>query len=124
MGSDSRMPHQNDAGRRRVWISWRLVGSVYLTPPKLWRTASVACALSAGIASARPRQYKPFDLGRHADVSTTMVYTHVLKVGGGAVRSPNECARVEPFDAGDQSTRESSAAGFFSGSASNLSNPQ
>lgn len=24
----------------------------------------------------------------HADVSTTMIYTHVLKVGGGAVRSP------------------------------------
>jgi integrase len=24
----------------------------------------------------------------HADVSTTMIYTHVLKLGGGAVRSP------------------------------------
>jgi len=24
----------------------------------------------------------------HADVATTMIYTHVLKVGGGAVRSP------------------------------------
>ena len=24
----------------------------------------------------------------HADVSTTMIYTHVLKVGGGGVRSP------------------------------------
>ena len=24
----------------------------------------------------------------HSDVSTTMIYTHVLKVGGGAVRSP------------------------------------
>lgn len=24
----------------------------------------------------------------HADVSTTMIYTHVLKVGGGAVVSP------------------------------------
>jgi site-specific recombinase XerD len=24
----------------------------------------------------------------HADVKTTMIYTHVLKVGGGGVRSP------------------------------------
>ena len=24
----------------------------------------------------------------HSDVSSTMIYTHVLKVGGGAVRSP------------------------------------
>jgi site-specific recombinase XerD len=24
----------------------------------------------------------------HSDVSTTMIYTHVLKLGGGAVRSP------------------------------------
>ena len=24
----------------------------------------------------------------HADVATTMIYTHVLKVGGGGVRSP------------------------------------
>ena len=28
------------------------------------------------------------DLLGHADVATTMLYTHVLKVGGGAVRSP------------------------------------
>jgi site-specific recombinase XerD len=24
----------------------------------------------------------------HADVATTMIYTHVLRLGGGAVRSP------------------------------------
>lgn len=28
------------------------------------------------------------DLLGHADVVTTVIYTHVLKVGGGAVRSP------------------------------------
>lgn len=30
----------------------------------------------------------------HADVSTTMIYTHVLKVGRGAVRSPLDALRV------------------------------
>ena len=33
----------------------------------------------------------------HADVSTTMIYTHVLKLGGGAVRSPlDQLAVVSP----------------------------
>ena len=30
----------------------------------------------------------------HADVSTTMIYTHVLKVGGGAVRSPMDAMKL------------------------------
>lgn len=30
----------------------------------------------------------------HADVSTTMIYTHVLKLGGGAVRSPLDLLRA------------------------------
>lgn len=29
----------------------------------------------------------------HADVATTMIYTHVLKVGGGGVRSPLDAMR-------------------------------
>ncbi len=32
----------------------------------------------------------------HADVSTTMIYTHVLKVGGGAVRSPLDALPAAP----------------------------
>jgi integron integrase len=32
----------------------------------------------------------------HADVSTTMIYTHVLKVGGGAVRSPLDTLAALP----------------------------
>ena len=36
----------------------------------------------------------------HADVSTTMIYTHVLKLGGGAVRSPLDQLAVMPPRAG------------------------
>ena len=35
----------------------------------------------------------------HSDVSTTMVYTHVLKLGGGAVRSPLDALRTAAVDA-------------------------
>lgn len=33
----------------------------------------------------------------HSDVSTTMIYTHVLKLGGGAVRSPLDALRHTPI---------------------------
>ena len=39
------------------------------------------------------------ELPGHADVSTTMVYTHVLKVGGG-VASPLDCLVMAPQPAG------------------------
>ena len=49
----------------------------------------------------------------HADVSTTMIYTHVLKVGGGGVRSPLDvlpCAPgVEDDDAPGRIVRERAA---------------
>lgn len=31
----------------------------------------------------------------HSDVATTMIYTHVLKVGGGGVRSPVDTLALE-----------------------------
>ena len=48
--------------------------------------SSRACGLAAGIASNRRACASRSVLA--ADVSTTMIYAHVLKVGGGAVRSP------------------------------------
>jgi len=30
----------------------------------------------------------------HADVATTMIYTHVLKLGDGAVRSPTDATSL------------------------------
>jgi len=38
------------------------------------------------------------DLLGHAEVATTMIYTHVLKMGGGAVRGPLDAlvARARP----------------------------
>jgi integrase len=32
----------------------------------------------------------------HSDVATTMIYTHVLKLGGGAVRSPLDALLSRP----------------------------
>ena len=40
----------------------------------------------------------------HSDVSTTMIYTHVLKLGGGAVRSPLDALLVAAPDDGGQLT--------------------
>lgn len=31
----------------------------------------------------------------HSDVATTMIYTHVLKLGGGAVKSPVDSMRFD-----------------------------
>jgi integron integrase len=49
----------------------------------------------------------------HADVSTTMVYTHVLKLGGGAVRSPLDLLRLGPptVSAADPSSASEATGG-------------
>jgi len=59
----------------------------------------------------------------HADVSTTMIYTHVLRLGGGAVRSPvdglDESGRgVASGSASDAATVSAVASGVASASAS------
>jgi integron integrase len=46
----------------------------------------------------------------HADVNTTMIYTHVLRLGGGAVRSPLDSLAVPPVPAADAAATASAAA--------------
>jgi hypothetical protein len=38
----------------------------------------------------------------HADVSTTMIYTHVLNKGGRGVRSPLDARASDPQDRAEQ----------------------
>ncbi len=47
----------------------------------------------------------------HADVSTTMIYTHVLKVGGGAVQSPLDALLMQPSGAQPAQAAQRVAAG-------------
>lgn len=47
------------------------------------------------------------DLLGHADVATTMIYTHVLKLGGGAVRSPLDRLGPSPVAGGGSSSMAS-----------------
>lgn len=46
----------------------------------------------------------------HSDVSTTMIYTHVLKLGGGAVRSPMDALQSPSWASPPPAAREQRAA--------------
>ncbi|MCM8294278.1 tyrosine-type recombinase/integrase, partial [Enterobacter hormaechei] len=58
-------------------------GMISLSPPTICNSAFATALLRSGY-DIRTVQ----DLLGHSDVSTTMIYTHVLKVGGAGVRSP------------------------------------
>ena len=51
----------------------------------------------------------------HADVSTTMIYTHVLKLGGGAVRSPLD--QLSPFNPFAPTPAHAPSEGLHTGAA-------
>ena len=63
----------------------RAVEQAGITKP---RTAHPPPLVRDGLAPQRLRIRTVQDLLGHSDVSTTMIYTHVLKVGGAGVRSP------------------------------------
>ncbi len=59
----------------------------------------------------------------HADVSTTMIYTHVLKLGGGAVRSPLDALLAYPSTISSADDADQASGSPFAGDRFRLREP-